>query len=201
MKTILIQQVYPNHGFLPLIQEQFVRNTNYCEKFEIDYTFISATIKPMENGGWDKVYHIFDAFSYDLIVWLDADAIIYDTNVDLKSVPLLKDSVGAVMFGSPVPHLNVGVMYVKPGKQVTKLFQKWIGMYPGQGAWREQGVFNAIKNECVTYLPSAWNKNYDYNPYSHPVVMGFHGFGEPEKRVALMREVLNGTKPEKSESG
>ncbi len=113
MKAVLIQQVYPARGFLTLIQEQFRRNTDYCEKFGLDYRFFMSEQLDVSCGGWDKVIHIQDAMRYyDLIVWLDADAIVFDITRDLKTVPLPEDSIGVVRFLMPVTHLNVGVVYL-----------------------------------------------------------------------------------------
>jgi Lipopolysaccharide biosynthesis proteins, LPS:glycosyltransferases len=190
MKAVLIQQVYPNRGFLPLVQEQFIRNTDYCEKFGLDYRFFSSERHDCLLGGWDKLDHIHDCLDYELIIWLDADAIVCDINQDIKTVPLPEDSIGAVRFNIPISHYNVGVLYVRPGIRSKAFLEKWISEFPGSGIWHEQSVFNSILNECVVPLPITWNRNYDNNPYAKPMVMGFHGFGTPEHRLALMKKVL-----------
>jgi nucleotide-diphospho-sugar transferase len=191
MKTVIIQQVYPKGGYINLIREQFFDNIQYCERYEIDYRFFWGEIKPVEHGGWDKLFHIRDCFSYDLIMWLDSDAIIKNPR-DIREVPLPEDSIGAVKFMMPIPHFNMGVLYVKPGRRVEAFFEKWVGEYPGRGAWHEQEVFNRIKNECVVELPAEWNRNFDNNPFANPVIMGFHGFGDSNNRLNLIRKVKDG---------
>jgi hypothetical protein len=173
-----------------MIQEQFVRNTNYCERYGLDYQFFSSEIKDIVYGGWDKVYRMQDALKYDLVIWLDADAIIFDTEKDLKDVPIPEDSIGAVRFSIPVSHLNVGVLYIKPGEHSSEFVSMWLSEFPGQGSWHEQEAFNRIRNDCVVELPQEWNRNYDHNPFANPVVMGFHGYGEADYRIGLMRKVL-----------
>jgi hypothetical protein len=123
-------------------------------------------------------------------VWLDSDAILFDTNRDVREVPLPEDSIGAVRFQLPVSHLNVGVLYAKPGNRMNDFMYDWIADFPGLGAWREQAVFNFNKKECVVELPLEWNRNFDHSPYAKPFVMGFHGFGDADNRLALMKKAL-----------
>lgn len=191
MKSILVQQIYPNKGnFIALIQETMIRNVEYCKRFDMDYAFIASEIFDISNGGWDKLLHVQRFFDYDFVVWLDSDALIFDTSRDLRTVPTPGDSIGVVRFLLPVPHFNVGVMYFRVGPRVKSFVKEWLKNYPGEGAWHEQAVFNKIKNECVVEIPKEWNRNYDNNPHASPVIVAFHGFGSAEKRLALMQRVL-----------
>lgn len=188
MKSILIQQVYPKSKYMSLIQETFTRNLEYCNKYDMEYVFFSSDMLNLEAGGWEKVLCVQRFLDYDFIVWLDADAILFDVNRDVRTVPLPDDSIGAVRFLMPVPHLNVGVLYVKPGERVKRFIHDWLDKFPGEGSWREQAVFNKIRNECIVELPKEWNRNLDNSPYANPVVMGFHGFGTSDDRLMLMRK-------------
>jgi hypothetical protein len=204
--TILIQQVYPKLGYLPLLTENFTRNAKYCEEHDIDYVvFFSETLDPI-HGGWDKVLHVRDALKkYKLVIWLDVDACIYDLTRDMKTVPNPPDTIGAVRFMLPTSHLNVGVLYFRNGEKVVQFVDEWLAAFPGPGAWHEQAVFNqmtpanrrpnqssfaGVKNETVYELPAEWNLNFNYNANSNPVVMGFHGFGTADNRLAMMRKSL-----------
>lgn len=190
-KTVLLQQVYPKMTYLPLLVECFERNVVYCEGHDIDYMAIMSEEKDIAHGGWDKIFHIQEMLKkYELVIWLDVDAIIFDLQRDLREVPLPPDSIGAVKFMLPIQHMNVGVMYFRSGENVNKFIEEWLSHYPGQGAWREQEVFNMMKNKTVVSLPVEWNRNYDMNPSAKPVIMGFHGYGDAERRLELMRKVL-----------
>src|SRR4026208_183466 len=104
--TLLIQQVYPKHGYLPLLTRNFTRHAEYCEGHDIDYVvFVSEIIAP-EIGGWDKVGHVKDALKrgYKLVIWLDVDAYIFDTGRELRLVPNPPDTIGAVRFMLPTSH-------------------------------------------------------------------------------------------------
>jgi hypothetical protein len=191
MKTLLIQQVYPGRGYTSLLAECFARNATYCERYDIDYQVNISEIRDPKFGGWDKVTHVQRALdSYELVVWLDADAILYDLSRDLRSVPLAPDRIGVVQFFLPVQHLNVGVLYFRNGPSVKRFVASWLEKFPGEGAWHEQAVFNQIRDETIVLLPNEWNRNYDSNPSANPVVLGFHGFGPAENRLKLMKMFL-----------
>lgn len=191
-KSLLIQQVYPKRGFRSLLVETFDRNTKYCEEHDIDYMAIMSEILDAQKGGWDKLGHIKNALDiYELVIWLDADAIIYDLTRDLKTVPNPPDTIGAVKYFLPAPHLNVGVLYFRNGERVKRFVSDWLERYPGQGSWAEQMVFNSMKDKTVFSLPMEWNRIYDHNPSANPVVLGFHGFSDAKYRLELMKKVLN----------
>lgn len=205
-KAILLQQVYPKMTYLPLLVECFGRNARYCQDHDIDYMTIVSENLDINKGAWDKVAYVKDALEkYELVIWLDVDAVIFDLSRDLKDVPLQPDTIGVVKYLLPSQHFNVGVMYFKSGENVKKFVAEWFESFPGFGAWHEQEVFNRMKNDTVCQLPQEWNRNYDGNRSANPVVMGFHGFGTADERLALMRKVLlpqmSGTDVQKHERG
>jgi hypothetical protein len=193
MKTLLLQHVYPDLSYFPLMLEYFERNARYCAEREIDYrASVSAKVCKVGIGDWDKVKLIRESLDfYDLVIWLDVDALIYDLARDLRAVPLPDDKIGAVRFMLPSPHLNVGVLYFRNGKNTLLFMDKWLSRFPGRGAWHEQAEFNDMRDETVIELPKEWNYNCNGNALAKPVVMGFHGIGDAQNRLQMMRKVLS----------
>lgn len=192
MKATIVQQVYPGRGFETMALEYGKRNTLYCKEHGLLFQFYIEERFDPKLGAWDKVFLIQEALQdYDFVMWLDADALLFDVSRSVLDVPLPEDSVGAVRYFLPVSHFNTGVLYFRNGDKTKAFLKKWVDGFPGKGSWKEQQVFNSMK-ELVTELPREWNRNYDNNPSANPVVMGFHGFGDADNRLSLMRKVLDG---------
>lgn len=187
--TVLIQQVYPKRGYLPLLTENFTRHVQYCEEKNIDYVAHLSEIDHPDLGGWEKVRYVRAALEqYALVIWLDVDAYIFDLSRNMKTVSNPPDTIGAVRFMLPTSHLNVGVLYFRNGEKVMQFVDDWLAEFPGPGAWHEQAVFNQKKNGTVYELPAEWNLNFNHNPNANPVVLGFHGCGTAENRLNMMRK-------------
>lgn len=196
VRAVLIQQVYPGLGYLPMISECFQRNASYCERFGIDYRFYLQQVKPASNGGWDKVFLIQQALhdGYDLVIWLDADAVIWDLETDLCTVPNPPDTIGVVQFKRCRffdTHYNVGVLYVRNGPRAQEFVNTWLDGYPGGLRWREQKVFNDISNDTIFQLPTTWN----YTVLRHagvekPMIRGYHSIRGAEEKLRMMLKDL-----------
>lgn len=197
VRAVLIQQVYPGLGYLPLLKECFERHARYCEKFGIDYQTYLQQMRPEENGAWDKVILVQKALQdgYDLVVWLDADAMIWDLDTDLRSVPNPPDTIGAVVFEKCrfyEAHYNAGVLYFRNGPSVRLFVAAWLAGYPGEHKWHEQKVFNDMSSNIVCALPATWN----YTAFRHsgvgkPVIRGYHSIrGAEEKLQAMLKDLM-----------
>lgn len=187
LKTVLIQQVYPDLKYFSLMYEFLPRHAQYCAKFGIDYRLFIGEIDPCVIGAWDKVNMINEALKhYDLVVWLDADAVILNTDIDLRSVPL-RSGVGAVWFDFPSPHYNTGVMYFRKGRKARRFVKNWLAGFPGDDHWHEQQVFNSMSG--VTQLPATWNASRDHNWIDNPIVAAAHGIRPLEARLDFLRSV------------
>lgn len=190
MKTALLQQVYPDLQYLPLLHEFLPRHAQYCAKFGIDYHLFVGEDTPIALGGWDKVKAVNVALrTYDLVVWLDADAFILNTDVDLRDVPL-RSGIGAAWFTFPCPHYNTGVMFFRDGRRTRKFMKAWLDGFPGDDHWHEQQVFNDIADKVVTTLPAAWNASRDHNWVDAPVIASAHGIRPVQARLEFLRSLL-----------
>lgn len=193
--AVLIQQAYPGEGFDKMVELTRKRNEDYCKKWNFDYQVHIDAVVPewrMSEGGWAKIELIRRALEeYEYIVWLDADAMIYDLDTDLRGAC---DGIGVCWHRIPqLHHWNVGVMYVKNSPEVKDFINTWISKYPGaKDGWFEQGEFNrlAMKSKTVHTLSDRWNSTLNVNMVPDAVVLGFHGCGDAKQRLALMKQAI-----------
>ncbi len=194
--AVLIQQTYPGEGYEAMIELTRKRNEDYCKRWGFDYQVHIDLVVPewkMTDGGWAKLMLIRWALDngYESVVWLDADAMIYDLDTDLREA--CKD-IGACWHRIPhLHHWNVGVMYFQNSPKVKQFVNEWIDKYPGaKDGWFEQGEFNrlAMKSKIVHTLSDRWNATLNVNMVPDAVVLGFHGQGNAKQRLALMEGAL-----------
>jgi hypothetical protein len=189
---VIVQHVY-NGDYIPMLNATRPWHQAYCNKHGLKYVSIVDGEVP-NDGDWYKVRLIRDLLEeHNFIMWLDADAFIYDTNVSVTDVPLPEDSIGACHFPVPVPHWNVGVLYFKNGPRVKAFVEKWLQNYPGEGRWYEQEAFNRIGKDFIVTLPDVWNSSLDHNFKFNPVVRAFHGVPNRDKLIIDWMEKLNVT--------
>ena len=195
--AVLIQQAYPGKGFDKMIELTRKRNEDYCKKWKMDYRPVIDDVNPnwkMEQGGWAKLMLIREELfkGYNYVIWLDADAMIYDLDTDLREA--CPDGIGACWHRIPqLDHWNVGVMYMENTNAVKLFLGEWISKFPGAGdGWFEQGEFNrlAMKSKVVKTLSDRWNATLNVNLVPDAVVLGFHGQGNAKQRLALMEQAL-----------
>lgn len=202
-RAVLIQQVYRGSEYVDALTLTYARHLKYCQKFDMDYLTIHGNVVEkwdMKFGGWAKVALMFNALldGYDKVIWLDADCLIADLNTDLcEACP--EHGIGCVLHtpnGRP-PVYNVGCLYTTNSERTQFFFNEWLGWYPGPvDGWHEQGMFNLLSQiphygGLIVPVDKRWNSCVKGETHvENAVVEGFHGEGEPAKRIQLMREWL-----------
>ena len=194
--AVLIQHAYVG-VFEPLMELTKEHHATYCERHNFDYWYeIGEIERPKEHGAWAKVKLILKALEkgYEFIVWLDADAMIYDADVDLREA-IQADKIGVCWHRIPqLNHWNVGVMYLHNSVAVQNIIDNWWASYPAPAdGWFEQGVFNriSISNKTVVTISDRWNATFDVNMVPDAVVLGFHGQRDAQYRLKLMQQALD----------
>lgn len=197
--AILIQQVYPDLEYKPMLELTRQWNTEYCVKHNFDYQCVIDAVmpewNPFETGGWAKIELIRRAMKdgYKYIVWLDADALIKDREIDLRNA-VEENKIGACWHRIPqLHHWNVGVMYIHNSEDTRAFVNQWMASYPPPpDGWFEQGVFNRMGKSCnvVSTISDKWNATLDVNLVPDAVVIGFHGQGNPKQRYEIMKETF-----------
>lgn len=172
------------------------RHTEYCKNHDFDYWALREHDKSIV-GAWEKVTLLQSALEkYKYAIWLDADAFIKDTSVDLRDACEV-NAVGAVKFRAPHSwgeHYNVGAVYVCDGEDARSFINEWAGIYNTiVGDWQfEQGAFNLMSNHGVVFeLPEKWNYTVGRHFGDEKVVLGFHSIrGVDEKLLAMKKEIM-----------
>lgn len=195
--AVLIQQAYPGLGYEEMINLTWDRNADYCNKWDFDYWTHIDPIVPewdVKHGGWAKIELIRRALDagYQYVVWLDADAMIYDLETDLRDG--CPKGIGACYHRIPqLNHWNVGVMYMQNSDEVISFIEEWILKFPGaKDGWFEQGVFNrmGMTRKIVHTISDKWNATVNVNIVPDAVVLGFHGHGDAKQRLQAMKDTL-----------
>lgn len=185
--AVIIQSSWGDSVFHDMMRLSYQRHAAYARAQDFDYWHINGHFHPESYpGGWDKVHLIKLAMEqYSHIVWIDADAAIFDFETNLRDA--LKDKpfdIGACIHDAPHfkeqgmgRHMNVGVMYVRNTERSRKFIDEWLSLFPGERRWQEQGVFNKLikDNDVVGQVEDKWNATVNVNEVDNPVVKGWHG--------------------------
>jgi hypothetical protein len=195
--AVLIQQIYPNTPGVEMLEMQVERNQAYCDSWGIDYQY--WIVNPIPNhdpvqGSWAKVYYIEQALiaGYDYVIWLDADTIIRDFETDLRD-GCVYGHIGACWQRIPqLHHWNVGALFVSNHPLTLAFLRNWFEKFPGGGPWNEQGCFNelAMQSKVVQTISDRWNATFNYTECPDTVILGYHGAGNTQQRIELMKSVL-----------
>lgn len=197
--TIIFQHVLSNSPCCEWLALTTPITLQYCLKHHMDYHCIVGTMNEMP-GHWDVPLLIksFMDLKYTNVIYLDADTVIVDSNVDMREA-IVTDKIGAVWHDmvrteGDLSHFNVGALYVANTAKVRYFVDLWIAKKPGNSMNKfpltfEQGVFNTFGTEMIIIhkLDNKWNAEIGISPSDHAVVQGFHGF--PNQLEAIRNSV------------
>jgi hypothetical protein len=177
------------------------RHIEYCHQHNLDYWMLTGPLRFEEHIAWNKLLLASQAFTlgYELVVWLDTDSYIYDTNVDVREACIT--AFNMVRWHIPLKHLQAGVIFMNNGNGYAKAIcdrllaeQKYyLEVFPDLHGWFEQGQINQISKlgpniRHFTDLAPRWNWCERFcKPCTDVVIKSWHGIVEPE-RTALMRK-------------
>lgn len=200
--AVIIQQCYPGKGYEPLIELTLKRNQEYADRHCFDLrVFVDSVIdRDVSQGGWAKVELIQQALhsfrnNYKFVIWLDADAVIYDLSADLRDA-LPDGGIGCAWHvNSLYDHWNVGVIYLRNSERTREFVKTWLSQAPGPDPWHEQDVYNQMAHDpqwadIVRTVDNRWNSTEANAPCDNPVIKAFHGCGPAFDRLQLMKECL-----------
>jgi len=201
----IVQQAYQIGPFSDMLRLTYQRHAAYAWAHNMEYWPIHASLKPdLWPGGWGKIYAIqlMMQQGYEHVFWIDTDAAITDMDCDLREGLPEGKLIGACEHWAEwfkefdIPrHYNVGVLFMKNHPIVTDFLREWIGAFPGDKRWWEQGVFNDLvksqKYEAIFHrLDDKWNATYQVNEVEQPCIMGWHGVMPEPRRFAMMRKTF-----------
>ena len=195
---MIIQQVYSRSNYANMLKLTMVRHLEYAMRHRMDYQAIMCNVvknHPFQPylgdpevpwGGWAKIVLIREALAagYPYVVWIDADAIIWNTQADLRDVykEMGDASVGACQHPGPPVHLNVGVEYWRNTDRAKEFVVEWLSHIDGRyDNWLEQGVFNKMHADpqwagIVARVNDKWNATkMAGTDVPDAIVRGYHG--------------------------
>jgi len=201
--AIIIQQVYSRSDYANMLRLSSPRHLDYALRHKMDYQCLMSDVLrdhphapwkngfPSPNGAWTKIVLIRDALAigYEYVIWIDADALIYDMKADLRDAYKEFEHIGACQHPGPPVHLNVGVAFYRNTEPTKTFINTWFGSYgrTDLGQWLEQGVFNRLMQETGTVkrISDKWNAT-EMAGTNVPdaIIKGYHG---PGNYTPLMR--------------
>lgn len=174
------------------------RNKKYCAARGFDYELHIGTIDPKyadyNVGSWVKVEQMIRACKkdYKYVVSLEPDTLIKDLDADLRDG--CPRGIGACYHRHHIAtQWNVGAIYMTNTPEVRAFLDKWIGQFPAEPVWRDNGAYNvvAMKDKTATTISDRWNATLDVNMVPDAAVIGFHGVGiNGLARLNTMKQML-----------
>ncbi len=203
--AVIIQQAWQNGPFADMLRLTYQRHAAYAWAHNMEYIAWAGCLKPeMWPGGWGKIWlmRLMLDQGYRHVFWIDTDAAIVDPECDLRDGLPEGKLIGAVEHYAPdwfpqagIPrHYNVGVVFLRNAPRTYEFLDEWIGRYPSNGRWLEQGVFNELATgkyaDVFHKLDDKWNSTFRVNETPNPSIQGWHGVMPESKRYSMMKQVF-----------
>ncbi|MEX0677441.1 MAG: class I SAM-dependent methyltransferase [Pirellulales bacterium] len=183
-KGVLIQLATGQHR--ELLENTRAHHRSYAQRHGLDYCYAESNPAAPKRAGWGKISLILSAMraGYERIVWLDADAVILDTNVNLAE--LTDQGIGMVKHPNPL-HWNSGVVIVVRSSATEKFFEAVHREPENTSAWMEQLAINSLAERTefaglLVELAAAYNTTPGAVTSHSPVVIAAHGLPHCERR-------------------
>jgi hypothetical protein len=200
---ILLQ--HGSNGFEQLLNITNPIHAAYCARHGYTFRATTSVQSPVRSSMWEKVILLLQALreGCDTIIWLYADCLIVNPNIDLAAA--LADTpsslpIGMVRFDPPyaVPgHFNTGAIYIKvPYEAIRRdlidLFEDAWADWPRHHPWEDQNAINRTlaARTHIAAEPLAFKWNCTPNlPEPDPIVRAWHGHDLPT-RISCMTEAV-----------
>jgi galactosyl transferase GMA12/MNN10 family len=198
-RVLLIQQADIHCGeMLELTAEHHL---SYARKHDLDFWCKMSKIQFERPTVWDKIILFQQALklNYELIVWIDADALIVNPAVDLREALFEFTCIGMCKHNGPWReknwHFNAGVIFARVCDYSREFFDQVWEAGPTSAVWQEQErMLECIERNplAVQAIDNKWNAH-PSSKSEKPVIKAWHGF--PGNKADLIREELNARHP------
>ncbi|WP_275656852.1 putative nucleotide-diphospho-sugar transferase [Sporolactobacillus pectinivorans] len=138
----------------------------YAKKHHMDTIFITERFDSGRPASWDKIIILYNLLKhYDIVMWIDADAIFLDTSLDIRN-QLNEDHVMFMVthYGRSPIWPNGGLIVAKKNKKTFDLLNKiWnktdVIDHPW---WEQQAIINVLGYEnsyhdIISYHPNKYS--------------------------------------------
>jgi hypothetical protein len=193
----------PDGPFAGMVMDHAQRHIDYCNKF--GYKYIALTdlaAAGVQNANYNSFFrmHLILKYlkdpEYSHVIWLDADTIIANTDVDLRWA--LPDWAWLGMTIHPYAdsedswHWQSGVMYIRSCRESITFFERVLAEeHTNKYDYDQSAMHGLLLDEPdwqrgLVTLRFPWNNTLHDQPQC-PIIAAFHGNGNPHERRAKMR--------------
>lgn len=173
----------------------------YCERHGFHYECRLEWQPANRAANWDKIALLRElmAKGYEYLVWLDADTVIVDFERDMRDALNPNNWLGMVRHGDP-GYFNNGAMYLRNVPHAEDFLSEVWHTWPVYHLWEDnQAVILAAARlperwSGIETISNEWNCTPGASDHPNPVVLGWHGGGPPENRLANMLQALHQTR-------
>jgi len=195
-KTALVQQA--SGGHLQMLDISNDLHNAYAARHGLSFCCVRGPVQADRHPFWDKVRLIQMMFAtgFELVVWLDADTLIVEPDVDVRTALRTGGPIG--MCRNPLPwgdqpwHYNAGVIVVRNTGTARWFFDEvWRAGHVNHHPWQEQARMNELTRQyphLVQQLEDKWNCTKGVNTVRDPIIRAWHGQGA--NAVKLMTAAL-----------
>jgi Methyltransferase domain len=177
----------------------------YAWRHGMEYLCVPSNPAAPKRPGWAKIPLLLLAIQmgFRRLVWLDADAVIFDARVDLSQ--LVDTGIGMVRHPGP-DHFSTGMIAVAATQEAFLFLQKLHAMPDNDHPWAERLAVNTLAARpeyagVISRLAPAYNSVPGGATSATPVVMAAYGLPPETKRDYLTRWLKDAPLREHSQGG
>ena len=195
----------PHEELLSVAGPTFER---WADRHHYDLDIRRSSPSPERPASWGKVSIISERLrTHDVVIWLDADAVVVDPTADLSRVVSRRRPLALVAHqyhGQTVP--NMGVLAVRSTRRTRRLMRELWSMtrYVDHRWWENAALLELLGydisaepivqrrptrlNRRIAWLDVAWN-SIDLHPSPSPFVKHYPGLSNDERRRRMSADV------------
>ncbi len=202
MRKVLLQMADGKHlGLLDLVANHHAK---YAEAHGMIYASYRGRVELGLPASWSRIPLVLNHFAggADVVVWLDADAVVVDFSQDITAA--CPFGVGMSHYDRPFSHHQAGVFVAHRSAKTVDFFERVLQSsrqndydVPGPfGKWEQQPM-NEIGRELgiIATIGQRWNYIPAYaDAVAKVAVYAYHGYSL-EERYANVRRHVDGRGP------
>ena len=125
----------------------------YCKKHNYDYIEDETVVDISRPLAWSKVLLLQKYLpSYDILVWIDADAMIMNLDQNLEEKIQLMKETDIMVLGKTKIDINTGVIFIKNSPYSNSLLSRLYSMtdFINSTSWEQTAFIHIYENEPDT---------------------------------------------------
>ncbi len=160
-----IVATFHSKEYEPIAEITLPRLEAYCQIHGYDLYTEEYEGRIEKTIGWERFARVYDLlFSYETVMWVDADALITNPTVEIE-----KHLRGSVVMAADLHGANTGVFIARKQELVRQLFFVILGEYGrshfGEHQWGEQAAFIHLTSSPPYNHLVRWVNQHQLNSY------------------------------------